>query len=348
MKKLISLCLSLVLLLTCTSAFGEKTDAAARADKKLNIVVTIFPIYDWTVNVLGENPSGHELYWLTNTGVDLHSFQPSVDDMVRIASCDLLIYVGGESDEWVEDVLEHAANADMIVINLVEAMGEDIRLEELVEGMEHDHDEHDHDEHDHDEGDHDEHDHDEEDHDHEHEKEIDEHVWLSLRNAQKLTVAIAQGLCEADAANAQLYASNAVAYAEKLSALDEEYRQAVEAGTRDTVLFADRFPFRYLVDDYALKYYAAFAGCSAEAEASFETIVFLTNKTNELELSVILKLEGNNHRIADTIRNNSKTKNQQILVMDSMQSVTSADVRNGATYLGIMESNLVSLSAALR
>ena len=190
------------------------------------------------------------------------------------------------------------------------------------------------------------HDHDE-DEDHEHEEEKDEHVWLSLKNAEVLVNAISESLQEIDPSSKDAYADNSSAYIEKLSELDSEYRQAVDAASTKTVLFGDRFPFRYLVDDYGLSYYAAFVGCSAETEASFETISFLAKKVDELKLPCVLTIEGTQHKIAETIVENTAEKNQKVLTMDSMQSTTSEDVANGTTYLSAMEKNLSVLKEAL-
>ena len=182
---------------------------------------------------------------------------------------------------------------------------------------------------------------------HDHGEEKDEHVWLSLKNAQTLCVTIADALCAIDPDNKDAYTANASAYIEKLSALDGEYQSAVDSAARKTVLFGDRFPFRYLVDDYGLSYYAAFVGCSAETEASFETISFLAKKVDELKLPCVLTIEGAQHKIAETIVQNTTSKNQKVLTMDSMQSTTSKDVKNGTTYLSVMEKNLSVLKEAL-
>ncbi len=342
MKKMISLVISLAMVLSCL------LPAAAAEDRRINIVTTIFPIYDWTREVAGKNDDV-QLTLLLDSGVDLHSYQPTAEDIMKIAICDVFIYVGGESDEWVEDALREAVNPNMIVINLVDAMGEDIKMEEIVEGMEHEHDGHDEDgdEHDHD----DDHDgideHDDHEEDHEHEDEADEHVWLSLHNAQKLVSAIASALGSADAAHAENYLANAAAYTEKLAALDQEYDRAVSGAPFRTVLFGDRFPFRYLVDDYDLSYYAAFSGCSAETEASFQTIVFLAQKADELKLPAVLTIEGTNHKIAETIINTTAAKDQKLLTLNSMQGCTMHDVLAGATYLSIMQDNLEVLKLAL-
>ena len=312
---------------------------------------------------------------LLDNGADLHSYQPTAEDVIKIASSDLFIYVGGESDGWVEDALSNSTNPDMQVINLLDVLGDSVKEEEIVEGMEHDHDheheegeEHDHEheegeEHEHEEGEEHDHEHEEgeeheheegEEHDHDHEEgedhehESDEHVWLSLKNTQVLVSAIADSLGVVDSANADTYQTNAAAYNEKLSALDAEYAAAVDAASVKTVLFGDRFPFRYMVDDYGLSYYAAFAGCSAETEASFETILFLAEKVNELDLSSVLTIESSDGKIADTIIQSTNDKNQQVLVLDSMQSTTSEDVAVGATYLSIMENNLEVLKEALK
>jgi zinc transport system substrate-binding protein len=306
-------------------------------DDKLNIVTTIFPEYDWVKEILGENANHAELLMLLDNGVDLHSYQPTADDMIKISSCDLFIYVGGESDEWVEDALKEAVNPDMVVINLLEELGDNVKTEELVEGMEPelDSEEEEHnDKEDDNEG-------------KEQEEEADEHVWLSLNNAELLCKVIADKLSELDPDHKADYSSNMNAYINKLDTLDMEYKNMVDSSAKDSILFGDRFPFRYLADDYGLNYYAAFVGCSAETEASFETITFLAGKVDELGLSGVLTIEGAKHKIAETIISNTQNKDQRLLTMDSMQSVTSTDVENGATYLAIMEGNLEVLKGAL-
>ena len=329
MKKLISVMLILAL------ALGTLTGCAAALAKeaapKLRIVTTIFPIYDWAMNILGERAANAELTMLLDKGVDLHSYQPTADDVIRISACDLFIYVGGESDEWVEDALREATNKNMRVISLMDVLDDAVKEEEVVEGMEHDHEE-------------------EHDHDREHEEEeaeYDEHVWLSLKDAAVLCRAIADALGQIDIGNQDLYAANADAYLAKLNTLDEQYQAAVDEGTYHTILFGDRFPFRYLADDYGLDYYAAFVGCSAETEASFETVVFLANKLDELGLPAVLQIETADGRIARTIVENTQAKDQQILTMDSMQSTTAKDAAAGTSYLAIMEKNLDVLKAAL-
>ncbi len=530
MKKIFALA-GVLLALGCGSTFAAKK---ASNENKIKVVTTIFPEYDWAKEVIGEKASDVEVTLLLDNGVDLHSYSPSVKDIAKIQNADIFVYVGGESDEWVDEVLKNVKKPNQKVINLLEVLGDKVKAEEIVEGMEHEHEhEHDHDEHGHehhdahehshaseiqagdikdrslsefngewqslypmlisgkldeyvehqakekgksekemqkeieakwncgaklvkidgnkitltydngksvsgsykyagyavkknDEGkitnvrykfetsdknapkyvmfndhgfepakevahfhfyfgnnnfeefmnskvnsyfvasklsahecedlllgrNHDEHDghhHDHDEHEHHHEEdEKDEHVWLSLKNAQILTSAIASALCEVDAKNAEVYKKNLAAYNKKLSELDARYVEAVKAGNKNTLVFGDRFPFRYLVDDYGLKYYAAFAGCSAESEASFKTVIFLSEKVNELGLNNVCKIEGGNGKIAKTVISNSKNKKAKILTLDSLQSTTANQIKKGATYFGAMEKNLEVLKEALR
>lgn len=358
-KKRFSILLSLLLVLGMLAGCGgtQASTAVPAQDsapetKKLSVVTTIFPEYDWVRQIAGDNMDNIELTMLLDNGVDLHSYQPTVDDIVRISECDMFLYVGGESDEWVEDALREAVNRDMAVVNLLEVLGDAVKEEEVVEGMqeedEHDHEDEDRDHEDHDHEDEDE-DHNHEEHEHHHEEvEYDEHVWLSLRNTAVLCQEIADQLGAIDPANKDAYAANAAAYIGKLNALDAQYEATVSAAPRKTVLFGDRFPFRYLADDYGLDYYAAFVGCSAETEASFETVVFLAGKVDELGLPVVLTIESADGKIAETIVQNTAAKSAKILQMDSMQSTTSQDVKNGETYLSAMEGNLEVLKQALQ
>ena len=291
---------------------------------------------------------------LMDSGTDLHSFQPTAEDMMRIASCDVFVYTGGPSGRWAKDALETAVNPDMVVLDLLDALGDRVKEEEIVEGMQHEHD-HDHEgeEHEHEGEEHahedEEHAHEDEEHEHHHdEAEVDEHVWLSLKNASFLCEKLEEALTKADPENGALYAANAEAYRAKLDALDKEYQAAADGAKIKTLLFGDRFPFRYLTDDYGLDYYAAFAGCSAETEASFETIVFLTEKADELDLGAVLTIENSDQKIAKTIASGTKTKDQKVLVMDSMQSVTAADAAGGRDYLERMRGNLEVLKEALK
>ena len=370
--------------------------------------------------ILGDKADNAEVTMLLDNGVDLHSYQPTADDIVKISDCDLFIYVGGESDGWVDDALKNATNKNMKVINLLEVLGDSVKAEEVVEGMQET----------------------EHDHDHDHSKEVStfeddevqdrslsdwagdwqsaypfvldgtledafaamaekgemtaeeyrtyyqngyktditnidiegDHIEFTYEDSKKVgsnykyvgyyiqnwstgtKAAMYRFEAEDKDSGAPVYIefndhmiepAAAAAYIEKLSALDGEYQAAVDAATYKTVLFGDRFPFRYLVDDYGLSYYAAFVGCSAETEASFETVSFLAKKVDESKLPCVLTIEGAQHKISETIVQNTAEKNQKVLTMDSMQSTTSNDVASGTTYLSVMEKNLSVLKEAL-
>ena len=317
-KRIIAIFLVPLLAPATTLCGCAHTHNTKEADSKISVVCTIFPQYDWVRQILGDKAGDMDVTLLMSNSIDLHNYQPSVDDFIKITDCDLFIYVGGESDGWVDDALKQAANQNLVVINLLDTLGAAAKIEERdndnSSGLE---------------------------------SEYDEHVWLSLRNAKIFCAAIAEALSSLDADNAGTYKNNLAAYAAKLSALDSEYQTAINAAPVRTLLFGDRFPFRYLADDYGLDCFAAFAGCSAETEASFETIIFLTGKVDELGLKNIMVTESSDKEIAETIIRESKGSNQQILVMDAMQSVASSDIANGATYLSIMEGNLGVLKVAL-
>ena len=332
MKKMISLILAAALifglLTACGSGTGEFASGSAAeegSETKLRIVTTIFPLYDWAVNILGENAPHAEVSMLLDNGVDLHSYQPTVEDILKISDCDLFIYVGGESDAWVDDALKEAVNPDMVVINLMDVLGDFAKEEEIKEGMQEDGKEGD-----------------------EEETEWDEHVWLSIRNAKLFCETIEQTLETLDPDCTDIYRDNLETYSGELDALDREYEAAVSEAPVKTLLFGDRFPFRYLTDDYGLDYYAAFVGCSAETEASFETILFLAKKVDELALHAVMTIDGSDQKLAQTIVQSTEAKDQDILTMDSMQSVTAKRLAEGADYLSIMKDNLQVLKEALK
>lgn len=328
-KKITSILIAMVLMFTGVGVWSATVvraeSSSSGSGNKLKIVATIFPEYDWTREILGDRLKDVDLTLLLDNGTDLHSFQPAVKDIMKVSSCDLLIYVGGESDQWIEDALKSAANPDMKTINLMETLKDFIKEEETVEGMQEKHHSHEEDE-----------------------KEYDEHVWTSLRNASAAAEVIADTLAELDPENSDIYKENLRSYQGELSSLDNEYQKTVDQSTHKTLLFADRFPFRYLVDDYGISYYAAFSGCSAESEASFKTITFLAEKVDELGLKEVFTIEKSDDRIAETVIENTRDKDQKVAVLNSMQSITSEEIADGTTYLSIMEDNLKVLKAALK
>ena len=306
-KKLLILLSALTLLL---AGCGQKQDS-----QKLQIVAAIFPEYDWVRQIVGEDDSV-EVTLLVDDGVDPHSFQPAVSDMVAAANCDLLIYGGGESDQWLEKL--EATNPNRKAIALLPLLGERAHEEEIVEGMEAAAEE----------------------------SELDEHVWLSLRNADVFCQAITEALCGLNPDKADAYQANLSAYQQQLNALDAQYQDAVNTAPKDTIVVCDRFPFRYLVEDYNLGYYAAFPGCSAETGASFETVVFLSDKVKELNLSALLVTESSDGRLAKTVAEAAGNENMPVLTLNSMQSV-SAEQAKSLSYLSIMTENLSVLQQAL-
>ena len=295
---------------------------------KINVVATIFPVYDWTKNVVGDS-SGMNLELLVKNGVDLHSFQPSAADIIKISTADVLVFVGGESDSWVKDVLKNPANKNISVINLMDLLKNSVKQEEFVEGMTAENTENSLEEkinsHNHDE------------------VEYDEHVWLSVENAKIATAKIAEILCEKDSENAELYIKNKNSYAQQLEQLKNFYNPQNEKNK--TIIVCDRFPFRYMTDELGIKYFAAFAGCSAETEASFETIAFLSKKIQELGVQKVYVSESSDKKIAETvIRNAGQTGKCKIEVLDSMQSVTFEQSKNGKNYIEVMKENYKKLS----
>ena len=323
---------------------------------KISIVCTTFPQYDWVKNILGEEAERFNVTLLLDNGVDMHSYQPAVKDIATAGSTNLFIYVGGESDTWVEDALKEAKNKDLKAINLMETLGNSVKEEEVVEGMQEER----------------------ESLGHSHEKsskekqeqtqkeshensqeingqkeaadeepEYDEHIWLSIRNAEIMVKNIEKAIEQLDSDNAKVYQTNAENYIKKLDTLDKQYANTIQNAKYKAILFGDRFPFRYMADDYDLKYYAAFAGCSAETMAGFETVTFLAKKADELRLPVILTIENSDGRIAEAVKSNTTKKNQKILAMNSLQSVTKEQIADGITYLQVMQENLSVLSEAL-
>lgn len=334
--KYVTAAASAALLAAFLTGCAKEGGSGKNMPSKPAVIAEIGPIYEWTAAVLGENPAGIELSLLIENGVDLHSFQPTVADMIRVSDADLVLYVGGESDAWMEDAAAEAANRAQKAEALLDHLGDLRKEEEHTEGMQ-GHHHGGHEEHE----DHDSH----EDHgDHEEGPEYDEHIWLSLKNAEVLTKEIAALISELDPTNKALYEANAEIYCEKLSALETEYADALLSPARP-LLFADRFPFLYLASDYELPYYAAFSGCSADTNASFETITFLSKKVDECGIGVILIIDESMRGLAETVRDNTSRKDQKILRLDSMQGPRPGGEEE-KDYLTIMRENLEILRMA--
>jgi zinc transport system substrate-binding protein len=308
---------------TCTALllfllFAAGPQAARTPGGKLSVVTTIFPCYDFTRAVAKD---GAEIAMLLRPGSESHSFEPTPQDIIKIQNCDVFVYVGGESDEWVAGILESLDTSKMKIVTFMDCV-EPVE-EEIVEGMEEE----------------------EEEEEGEGEPEYDEHVWTSPRNAKLIVRKIADVLCEADAANAGAYKKNAEAYLGALDALDAAFRKTADGGARKTLVFGDRFPFRYLADAYGLKYFAAFPGCSTETEASAATVAFLIDKVRAEKIPVVFHIELSNEKIADAIAEEAGAKK---LLLHACHNITKADFEGGATYLSLMERNVKNLGEALR
>lgn len=313
MKKIIAFLLSFSVLFS----FGTACNTQKNTKKK--IVCTAFAGYDWVKNLLGDKAENYDLVLLANGGADMHNYRPSVEDMVAIGESTLFVYVGGESESWVADVLKQVGKGDLQAFCMLQALGDFIITED------HDH---------------------EEDSDHEDEHDADEHVWLSLKNAVILCEKLTERLIEIDG-EFDFVSGESEKYKAELTEVDGMYAAAAASAKYDTLVFGDRFPFKYMSRDYNLKYYAAFEGCSAESEASFETIVTLAKVVDDLGLKAVCKIEGSNNKIAETVKANTAAKNCEILTFNSMQSVTAKDIASGMSYISVMKNNLQMLKKAL-
>ena len=324
-KRLFALFLGLSLVAT-SAGCAQKT---ATGSAGIQVVCATAPLYDWTRQIT-KGTTSTEQKLIIGKGTDLHSFQPSAADIIAIKNADVLIYVGGESDGWIRDALKETLNKDQKVVCLMDVLKDSIVEEEVVEGMqgEDEHDDHD--------------DHDEKDHHHEEAPEYDEHVWMSLRLAAKSCKAIEEAIASVAKDDASKFKANLDEYLSKLDALDKQYDEMVKSARLDTMVVADRYPFRYLAEDYKLKYSAAFVGCSAETEASFETVKFLADKIKALDSKTVLTIENSDGKIAKTVIETSGKTDVKIEALDSMQSCG-----EDLDYLSVMTGNLEKLKAAL-
>lgn len=319
MKKLLIWILVFAVCLSLT-ACGGSYDRAENG--KITVVAAIFPEYDWLRNLTAGSDS-IELKLLIDKGVDLHSYQPNVNDIVTVSECDVFVFSGGSGDVWVEDVIETAMNPDLIAVDLMELLEKHRDLCEIEHEHDHGHDEHDH------------------------EHSGDEHIWLSLVNAAHLCGELTELLCELDGDNTELYQRNLARYTAAIEGLDTRYRPALSETNHETILFADRFPFAYLMEDYDLHYHAAYEGCSAETEVSFDTFARLSDTLRALHLPCVVVIDDSDHRIADTVIAASGAEDCEILTLQTMQAVSRRDIKDGITYLEVMEDNLSVLERAL-
>ena len=313
------------LLLTGCSAVRPEAGPAPDGGERVRVAATIFPPCDFVRQIGGEYV---DVVQLLKPGMEPHSYEPSPADIIRIMDSDLFLYAGGESDVWVEEILEGSDHAP-VSCSLLDWV--DPLEEETSEGMqvkEHHHE--------HAEG--------ETDGVHLEETEYDEHVWTSPVNAQLLVEQIRDVLISLDPGREEIYEKNAAAYLEELRALDEDYRQMTENAKRKTLVFGDRFPFLYLVRTYGLEYYAAFPGCSGESEPSAATIAFLTDQVEEEGIPVVFQLELSNGRVADAI---AEAAGAETEILHSCHTLTVSEAERGETYLSLMRRNLEALRHAL-
>jgi zinc transport system substrate-binding protein len=297
-----------------------KSNKPATDNAKISIVTTIFPPYDFARVIAGDKA---EIAMLLPPGSESHSFEPRPQDIIKIQNSGVFIHVGGESDAWVNDILKSIDKPKMKVITLMDCV--ETVEEEIVEGMQEEEDK--------------------KDGEGEEGPEYDEHVWTSPRNAKLIVRKISETLREADPANADVYQKNTEAYLSQLDTLDAKFKGVVDSAARKTIVFGDRFPFRYFADAYGLKYFAAFPGCATETEASAKTVAFLIDKIKKEKIPVVFHIELSNEKMANTIGEATGAKAR---LLHSCHNVTKADFESGKTYLEFMTANVDALREALK
>lgn len=335
MKKLICFIgvwmLALWLLAGCGRAQtpSEQGDGAG----KLKIVCTTFPQYDWILNLLGEAGEYFDVTLLVQNSADIHNYQPSARDMIDMKEADLFVYVGGESDGWVLDMMHADPDLAAHSVSLMDVLGDQVLTGEILQELGHIHEHAGDDDH---------------DNDHEHADTLaDEHVWLSLEKAELLCRYLSDRLTGIAPEHEKEISANTTGYINQLHELGTAYGVTVEESAGNPLIFGDRFPFCYLAADYDLEYYAAYTGCNAEVEVGFETIIALADKIDTLKVPYVLVIDGSDRSLAETIVSTAKMQGVEILELNSMQSISMDDIRAGATYLGIMQENLEVLRKAL-
>jgi len=317
MKKLILAVIAAAFFLTgCT-----KADLSVKKAEGLNITATIFPQYDFASQLAGEKAS---VTMLLPPGSESHTYEPSPQDIIKIQNSDLFIYTGGESDNWIDEILKTLDTDSMKIISLMDVC--ETVSEESVEGMQTE-----------------EHASEDEAHNADMVKQ-DEHVWTSPANAVKICDAIFNALCELDNENSEYYSENHNRYTSLLDEIDNDFKEIVSSSKRNLLVFGDRFPFRYFADRYGIEYFAAFPGCAEETEASISTVTFLIDKVKQEEIPVVLYPELSNHRLADTIVEETGAK---ALMLHSCHNVTREEFDSGTTYAELMKRNEEVLKEAL-
>ncbi len=307
-KNILKVSLCLALLSGCA--------ASEKEDDRYSVVVTNFAAYDMVRAVAGDLVS---LNMIIKPGAETHSFEPTPQNIVDISECGLFVYVGGDSDEWVENILDSMDN-EISTFRMMDSV--DLLEEEIREGMTA-----------------------EEEHDHsEHEEELDEHVWTSPVNEMVLVNDLCDVLCEKDPANSEAYRKNAQEYTEKLEALDQQFRDIIDQAKRREIIVADRFPFLYFTREYGLDYYAAYPGCSNDTEPSAQTVAFLIDKVREDEIPVVFHIELSNENMCRSI---SEQTGAACVLLNAVHNVTDEDFKNGVTYIDLMEHNAEVLRQAL-
>ena len=287
-----------------------------KAEERINIVVTRFPEYDFSRAIVADKMN---VQMLTPPGSSTHSFDPSPSDIIKVQKADIFIYVGGESDIWVKNILGSLDTTKMKIIRLMDYI--DLLREEIKEGMQIDEEE-----------------------EVEEEDAYDEHIWTSPKNAMKLINIILEAICEKDPANANMYKANAKKYQDELKVVDEQITNIVNNAKRKKIIIADKFPFLYFVKDYGLDYEAAFPGCSDQADAGAKTIAFLINAVKNENIPCIYYVELSNKNVAAAI---SEEAGVEMFLLNSCHNVSKTDFDNGVTYLLLMQQNVENLKKGL-
>ena len=319
MKKFFALILICTLCLALC-ACGQQAQAP-ETDGGVNIVATVFPAYDFARQIAGDDGN---VTLLIPPGSEAHSYEPTPQDIFRIQTCDLLVCNGGESEAWLDEILDGMGKEipTVVMLDCVDAL-----TEEEKDGMQvHEHHDHDH------------------DHDEHEDEEYDEHVWTSPVNAQLICRAISAALCQADPAHASDYTARCVDYCAELQELDADFRGVIANAKRHTLIFADRFPVRYFVEEYGLDYFAAFPGCADDAEPSARTVAFLIDRVREEQAPAVLYIEFSNQKMADIVCEDTGCEK---LLFNSCHNVTADQLRGGVTYLELMRGNLETVKEAL-